>query len=161
MRPEDNHKTTFRTHEGHYEFSVMPFDLTHTLATFHSLMIKVFKPFLQRFALVFNDDILMYSKSEEEHLEMALGTLKKHQLYANLKKCSFAQQRAEYLGHIVSQAGLSKDPTKMDAIVECPVPKNLKRLRRFLGLTRYYKKFVKRYNSIAWQLIEQLKDNFK
>ena len=104
----DEHKTAFKTHQGHYQFKVMPLGLTNALATFQCIMNQVLQPFLRQFVLVFLDDILIYSRSIEEHiqhLQQVLETLRTNKLYLKASKCSFAQQSLEYLGHIISDQG--------------------------------------------------------
>lgn len=141
----------------------MPFGLTNAPSTFQATMNEVFQPFLRHFVAVFFDDILVYSKSTSEHithLGSVLHTLSCHQLFAKLSKCVFGQESVEYLGHIVSKKGVQPDQSKIQAMIEWPIPKTLKQLRGFLGLTGYYRKFVHHYASIAGALTDLLKKCF-
>lgn len=115
IREEDVPKTAFRTRYGHYEFLVMPFGLTNAPAAFMDLMNRVFKKYLDKCVIVFIDDILIYSKTPDEHAEhlrLALEILRKERLYAKFTKCEFWLDKVQFLGHIVSSEGISVDPAK-------------------------------------------------
>jgi hypothetical protein len=116
IKDEDINKNSFRTRYGHYEFTVVPFGLSNAPTVFMCLMNGVFRDYLDKFFIVFLDDILVYSKLEEEHeqhLRMVLQVLREHQLYAKLSKCSFYKKRIHYLGHIISKDGIDIDPEKI------------------------------------------------
>jgi hypothetical protein len=141
IKDEDIQKTAFRTRYGLYEFVVVPFGLTNALATFMFLMNNVLSKFVDRFVLVFIDDILIYSKNREEHeehLRIVLRVLIEHQLYAKFSKCEFFQKKIHYLGHIISQEGVAVDPENIRSIMECPTPKDVSDIRSFMGLAGYY-----------------------
>ncbi|KAI3795130.1 hypothetical protein L1987_37776 [Smallanthus sonchifolius] len=145
-------KTTFRTRYGHYEFMVMPFGLTNAPAVFMDLMNRVCKPYLDKFVIVFIDDILIYSKSKakhEEHLRLVLDLLKKEQLYAKLSKCEFWLKEVQFLGHIVNEKGIHVDPTKIEAVKNWQAPKTPTEVRSFLGLAGYYRRFISNFSKIA------------
>jgi hypothetical protein len=159
---EDIPKTSFRTHEGHYEFLVMPFGLCNAPYTFQSIMNHVFHPFLHHFVLVFFDDILVYSKTWQAHLahvEQVLCLMSKNQLFLKQSKCSFGAFEVENLGHIVGKYGVHVDLKKIEDMKDWPHPTTLKIFRGFLGLTCYYSKFVQNCGKIAAPRIPLSKKN--
>ncbi|XP_010248413.1 PREDICTED: uncharacterized protein LOC104591303 [Nelumbo nucifera] len=162
MHKEDVFKTDFKTHEGHYEFLAMPFGLTNALFSFQNLMNHVFKQHLKRFVLVIFYDILVYSidlLTHLHHLELVFEYLPLHSLYVKRSKCSFVASRVEYLGHFISSQGVATDPTKISAAKNWPPPTNLKQLRRFLGLSRYYRKKINSHGMKQAQVaFDQLKE---
>ncbi|MFS7996640.1 putative nucleotidyltransferase, Ribonuclease H [Helianthus anomalus] len=155
VRDEDISKTAFRTRYGHYEFLVMPFGLTNAPAVFMDLMNRVCKPYLDKFVIVFIDDILIYSKSQEEHeqhLRLILDLLRKEQLYGKLSKCDFWLREVHFLGHVVNRDGIQVDPSKVDSIRNWPAPCTPTEIRQFLGLAGYYRRFIKYFSKIAQPL---------
>ncbi|GJT30651.1 putative reverse transcriptase domain-containing protein [Tanacetum coccineum] len=152
VRKEDILKTAFRTQYGHYEFQVMPFGLTNASAVFMDLMNQVCKPYLDKFVIVFIDDILIYSKNKkehEEHLKAILELLKKEELYAKFSKCEFWIPKVQFLGHINDCQGIHVDPTKIKSIKDWASPKALTEIRQFLGLASYYRRFIEGFTKIA------------
>jgi hypothetical protein len=152
IKGEDIHKTAFQTWYGHYEFVVVPFGLTNAPATFMCLMNNVLSKFLDKFVLVFIDDILIYSKNREEpeeHLRLVLQVLREHQRYAKFSKCDFFQKQIHYLGHVLFEEGVAIDPDKIRSIMEWPTPKDVSDIRSFMGLAGYYRRFIKDFSKIG------------
>lgn len=160
MAKGDEPKTAFQTHSGHYEYKVMSFGLTGAPATFLSAMNATLASVLRKFALVFFDDILIYSptlSAHLDHLRTVLQLLSENNWKVKLSKCSFAQQSIAYLGHIIGPEGVSTDPSKIQDVINWAVPTSVKKLRGFLGLAGYYRKFVKGFGVISRPLTQLLR----
>ncbi|KAJ9557295.1 hypothetical protein OSB04_011909 [Centaurea solstitialis] len=162
VREEDVHKTAFRTRYGHYEFVVMPFGLTNAPAAFMDLMNRVCRPLLDRSVIVFIDDILIYSKTKEDHvqhLREVLEILRKEQLYAKFSKCDFWLQEVQFLGHLVNREGIKVDPAKVEAVMKWETSKSPTEIRSFLGLARYYCRFIQDFSKVAVPLTKLTRKN--
>ena len=164
IKDVDVHKTTFRTRYGHYEFLVMPFGLTYAQTTFMDLMNCVFRPYVDRFVMVFIDDILVYSKDREDHdthLLVVLEILRNEQLYEKLSKCEFWLREVSFLGHIVSEEGIQVNPKKIEIIIEWKPQRNVMEVRSFLGLAGYYRRFIKGFSMTAAPMTRLLQKNVR
>ncbi|GKB44723.1 putative reverse transcriptase domain-containing protein [Tanacetum coccineum] len=150
-------KIAFRTCYGHYEFLVMPFRLTNGLVVFMDLMNRIFHEYLDRFAIVFINDILVYSKAMEEHedhFRIVLEILRQKKLYAKFSKCDFWFGQVAFFGHIVSDDGITMDPAKVEAITKWPRPTTVTKVRSFLELAGYYRRFVEGFSILALPLTQ-------
>ena len=152
IRASDIPKTAFVSRYGLYEYTVMSFGLTNAPAYFMYLMNKVFMDYLDKFVVVFIDDILVFSRNEEEHeehLRLVLQRLRENQLYAKLSKCEFWLKEVSFLGHVISEGGVSVDPGKVRDVLEWEVPQNVSEIRSFLGMAGYYRRFIEGFSKIA------------
>jgi hypothetical protein len=152
IRASDIPKTTFITQYGLYEYTVMSFGLTNAPAYFMYLMNKVFMEYLDKFVVVFIDDILIFSKNEEEHdkhLRMVLQKLRENQLYAKLNKCQFWLKEVSFPGHIISEGGIFVDPSKVKDVLSWNIPQNVLDIISFLGLAGYYRRFIEGFSKIS------------
>jgi len=164
IRPQDIPKTAFSTRYGLFEYLVMSFGLTNAPAYFMYLMNSVFMPELDKFIVVFIDDILIYSKNEEEHakhLHIVLQRLREHKLYAKFSKCEFWLKEVPFLGHVISAEGISVDPGKVQDVLDWEAPISVKEIRSFLGLAGYYRRFIPKFSKIAKPMTELLKKGVK
>ena len=156
----EEYKTAFHTHNGHYQFNVMAFGLTGAPATFQAVMNETLAPVLRKCAIVFFDDILIYSKTYKnhlEHVEQVLQLLAQHQWRVKGSKCEFATRSVAYLGFVITEHGVATDPSKIQVIKDWPAPSNVKELRRILGMCGYYRKFIRQYGVITQPLTHLLK----
>jgi hypothetical protein len=137
----------------------MSFGLTNAPAYFMFLMNKVFMEYLDKFVVVFIDDILVYSRSEEEHdehLRLALQKLREHRLYAKLSKCEFWMEQVIFLGHVISKGGVSVDPSKVQDVLRWNALTSVGDIQSFLGLTGYYRRFIEGFSKISKPMTELL-----
>src|SRR6185369_8509071 len=164
IKPCDIPKTAFSTRYGLYEYLVMSFGLTNAPAYFMYLINSVFMPELDKFVVVFIDDILIYSKNEEdhaEHLRIVLQRLRDHKLYAKFSKCEFWLDRVKFLGHTISSEGIAVDPSKVQEVMDWKSPASVHQIRSFLGLAGYYRRFIPDFSKIAKPMTELLKKGIK
>jgi hypothetical protein len=162
IRESDIPKTTFRTRYGLYEYTVMTFGLTNAPAYFMYLMNKMFMEYLDRFVVVFIDDILIFSKTmeeHEEHLRLVLEKLRSNQLYAKFSKCEFWLTEVAFLGHVISAGGVSVDPDKVKDVLNWMPPTTVLEIRSFLGLVGYYRRFIKDFSKTAKPMTKLLEKN--
>ena len=159
---EDQPKTAFRTPFGHYEFRVLSFGLTNAPATFQATMNDIFRPYLNKFVVVYIDDILIFSRSHKEHvhhLRLIFEKLRENDFKIKLSKCEFEKNEVKFLGHLVGEHGVKVDPDKTAAVANWSPPTNLTSLRSFLGLAQYFRKFIKDFSRIATPLTNLTKKN--
>jgi hypothetical protein len=152
-------KTAFRTPIGHYQFKVLSFGLTNAPATWQNAMNDIFRQYLDEFVVVYLDDILIFSKTKEDHykhVRLVLEKLKEHGLYANAKKCEFFKDELEFLGHIIGRYGIKVDPKKTQVVKDWPKPTTVTDLRAFLGLANYFRRFIQDYSSMVAPLTSLL-----
>ncbi|WVZ81168.1 hypothetical protein U9M48_028579 [Paspalum notatum var. saurae] len=164
IQEEDIPKTAFSTRYGLYEHLVMSFGLTNAPAFFMYMMNSVFMNELDKFVVVFIDDILIYSKNEEEHeehLRIVLTRLREHKLYAKFSKCAFWLKEVSFLGHILSEKGVAVDPSKVECVLNWKQPKTVTEIRSFLGLAGYYRRFIKDFSKMAKPMTSLTKKNAK
>src|SRR6184192_144836 len=158
MADEDKEKTTFNVPGpagGQYHFLVMPFGLKGAPATFQQFVDDIFREYLGKFAVIYIDDLAVFSNTREDHhnhLRQIFQTMREKQIYTKREKCYFQQKRVPYLGHYVSELGIEMDPKKVEAVRNWSEIKNIKQLRSFLGLTGFYRKFIKEYANLALPL---------
>lgn len=162
--PADVQKTAFSTSFGHYEYTVMPFGLTNAPASFQQLMNDILRPHLNTFVIVYLDDILIFSRTFDDHIrqvQQVLRLLRDNQLHCNMEKCSFVKCSQEYLGHVVDQNGLHTDPRKTAPIAEWPTPRSVTDVQQFMGLANYFRKFIPHFASVAAPLTDLLRGDNK
>ena len=155
VKEDDIYKTAFKTQYGLFDFLVMPFGLSSAPSTFQRLMNHVLKPEQNTFILVYLDDVLIFSKSHEEHLkhlDIVLALLAENQLTLKLSKCHIGKQQLDYLGHVISAKGMKPSPKKISAVTEWPIPQNVTQLQQFLGFCNFYRRYIPHYSNIAYPL---------
>jgi hypothetical protein len=160
MKLGDEWKTAFKTKFGLYEWLVMPFGLTNAPSTFMRLLNEVLHPFIGKFMVVYFNDILIYSKSLDEHIEhlrAVFFALCEARLFANLEKCTFCTDRVAFLSYVVTPHGIEVDEVKIEDIKSWPIPTTLTQLQSFLGLARFYQRFMRDFSTIAAPLNDLMK----
>lgn len=162
VHPDDRAKTAFSTASGHYEFNRMPFGLKTAPATFQRLINHVLREYINKICVVYLDDILIFSTSFQEHIESIrkiFNTLRASNLKIQFDKCRFAELTTKFLGHVVTGDGIKPDPSKIEAISKMQAPTSIKLIKQFLGITGYYRKFMRDYAKVAYPMVRLLKQN--
>jgi len=157
VKLEDVQKTPFRSRYEHYEYVVMPFGVTNASAVFMDYMNQIFCPYLDKFMVVFIDDILIYSQNKEEHaghLRVVLEVLREHQLYDKLSKCEFWLGEVQFLGHVISSQGIAVDPSKIETVLKWERPQTVTEVRSFLGLAGYYRRYLEGFSKMVSPLTQ-------
>src|SRR6266511_3970871 len=162
VRKKDRKKTAFKTRNGQYQFRVMPFGLCNAPATFQRLMNKILRPYIGKFVEVYLDDVIIHSRSKEEHIKHVRAVLQKIR-EANLKlkpsKCKWFEQELTFVGHVIGINGIRPDPKNIEKIKNAQVPYNTTQLRGFLGLAQYYRQYVKDYADVAGPMYDILNND--
>lgn len=164
IKKGDEWKTAFRTRYGLFEYNVMPFGLTNAPASFQNLINDVLHDYLDLFVIVYLDDILIFSKTHEEHVhhvKQVLQRLRDHSLWAKAEKCEFFKHSVDFLGYIVSDKGISMDPKKVDTITSWPIPRTIRDIQSFLGFANFYRRFIKNYSKVTSPLTNLLRKDTK
>ena len=159
VKPSDVEKTAFNCRYGAFEFLVLPFGLCNAPSTFMTLMNNIFQPYLDEFVIVYLDDIMIFSKTlheHKQHVRKVLQLLREHKLYAKKEKCELFVTSVSFLGHRISSEGISMESSKVQAIMEWPVPRNVNEIQQFLGLSGYYRKFIANFSGICAPISELL-----
>ncbi len=160
IREGDEWKTAFSTTSGHYEYLVMPFGLVNSPSVFQAFVNDVFRDMLNRWVIVYIDDILIYSDSYEDHVKQVRSVLQRlltHQLYAKIEKCEFHQTSVSFLGYVISSGGVAMEDKKVQAVIDWPQPITLKELQRFLGFANFYRRFIRNFSTVAAPMTSMLK----
>ncbi|CAF3434864.1 unnamed protein product [Rotaria socialis] len=164
IKDDDIEKTAFRTRYGSFEFVVLPFGLTNAPPTFMRLMNSIFHKYLDKFVIIYLDDILIYSKNENDHLnhiKLVLQLLRENQLYVNGTKCQFNVDQINFLGYVITSHGIKVDEGKVIAVKNWPIPRNSTNVRSFLGAAGFYRRFIQNFSEIAAPLTDLTKANYK
>jgi hypothetical protein len=164
VKKGDEWKTAFRTRYGHFEYLVMPFGLTNAPAVFQHMINDILREFLDRFVVVYLDDILIYSETKEDHenhVRVVLKKLREHKLYCKLEKCQFFETSIAYLGFYISPDGISMDPSKVSSVTDWPAPKNAHDIQVFLGFANFYRRFIKSFAKVAQPITKLLRKDTK
>lgn len=157
IKEGDEWKTAFRTRYGLFEYTVMPFGLTNAPASFQQMINEVLRDYLDVTVIVYLDDILIFSKTREQHVhhvKAVLQRLRENRLWAKLEKCEFFKQTVEFLGYVITPTGTAMDPTKIQVVLDWPIPRTVRDIRAFLGFANFYRRFIDRYSSIVNPLIQ-------